>query len=96
MKAEAYRRRPGKDNDGLSVASSHEGAKAAFERGYGVAAARIEAIEGLELELFRSDDEHGLIKGLPDPESDYDLAMDFADKLVAISHFTHDPWTPRS
>jgi len=56
-----------------------------------VAALRIAAIENLGLQLQRSDDDHGLICGLPDDEN-FDLAMDFADKLVAISTFTLDPW----
>ncbi len=57
-----------------------------------MAALRISAIEGLGLELFRKDDDYGLIKGLPNPGENYDLAMNFADKLVSLSTFTFDPW----
>jgi hypothetical protein len=65
-----------------------------FARGKGVAALRINAIEGLGLELFR-DDDYGLIKGLPNPDENYNLAMNMADKLVALSTFTLDPWPIR-
>ena len=93
LKAEAFRRRPDKDDDGLSVASSHENAKRTLDRGKGVAALRIDAIEALGLELFRADEIHGLIKGLPDPRPEnYDLAMNIADRLVSLSLFTYDPW----
>jgi hypothetical protein len=93
IKAEAFRRRHGIDDDGLSVASSHETAKLALIAGKGVAALRIDAIENLQLELFREDDDHGLIRGLPDPQSeDYNLVMNIADKLASISAFTYDPW----
>jgi hypothetical protein len=94
LKAEAFRRRPVADDNGLSVASSHENAKTAIARGKGVAALRIDAIENLGLELFRADGNHGLIKGLPDPDN-YDMAMNMADKLVALSTFTLDPWPVR-
>ena len=93
MSAEAFRRRPQGDEDGLSVSSTHEKAKEAFERGHGVAALRIAAIENLGLQLKRSDDDRGLICGLPDYEN-FDLAMNLADKLVSISTFTLDPWRP--
>lgn len=93
LKAEAFRRRPVLDDDGLSVASDHESAKLVFRKGKGVAKLRIEAIEGLGLELFRTDDIHGLIRGLPHPnEENYNLAMNIADKLVSLSVFTYDPW----
>ncbi len=95
MKAEAFRRRPRIDDNGLSVAPDHESAKLAFSRGKGVAALRIDAIEALGLELFRADQIHGLIRGLPDPQN-YDLVMNIADKLVSLSSFTYDPWPVRA
>ena len=68
----------------------------AFAKGKGVAKLRIDAIEGLGLELFRTDEIYGLIKGLPDPnEENYDLVMNMADKLVSLSLFTYDPWPTR-
>jgi hypothetical protein len=85
------------DEDGLSIASSHEIAKTAFERGYGVAALEIERIEQIEpLRVFREDDAHGFIQNLPDntPEN-YDLVMGFADKLVALSVVLEDRWDNR-
>ena len=94
LKAEAFRRRVNIDDNGLSVASSHEAAKLTLTKGKGVAALRIDAIEALQLELFREDDDHGLIRGLPDPRPEnYNLVMSIADKLVSLSSFTYDPWT---
>jgi len=84
------------DDDGLSVASDHGSAKLAFEKGKGVAKLRISGIESLGLELFRTDEVRGLIKGLPEPTPEnYDLAMNMADKLVSLSLFTYDPWQAR-
>jgi hypothetical protein len=62
-----------------------------------VAAARIDEIEYLGLQVFRCDDDYGLMKGLPHPD-DYDLVMDIADKLVALfsPNLVCDPWRRRA
>jgi hypothetical protein len=80
--------------DGISVASSHEAAKRTIARGNGVATVRIDAIPQLGLGLVQDDDDHGCITGIPYAEDDYDLAMNLADKLLALSVVTLDRWTP--
>lgn len=91
----AYRRIPGKDEDGLSVASSHEVAKLTITVGKGVAAAQINAISLLNLQLVRDDDDHGCIRGIPYDNENWNLAMELADKLLAISIVTLDHWNRR-
>ena len=92
----AYRRIPGKDLDGLSVASSHEVAKLSITVGKGVAAALIRAISLLNLQVIQDNDEHGCIKGIPySDEENWNLAMELADKLLAISTITLDHWNRR-
>ena len=82
--------------DGLSVASSHESAKQAFQRGKGVAALEISAIQFLNLRVIHGDDDHGYIDGLPyDTQENYDQVMEFAERLVALSRVTIDPWPSR-
>lgn len=89
----AYRRKHGKDDDGLSVVSSHELAITTIKKGRGVASLQITAITALNLQFVPEGDEHGLIIGIPfDDGEDYDLAMDLADKLVEFSHVTPILW----
>jgi hypothetical protein len=91
--AKAFRRRAS-DTDGLSVASSHEGAKVAFQRGHGVAKGRIEGIREIGLGLEQGDDGHGVILGVPmESQENYNEVMEVADRLVRLfCEFTHDPW----
>ena len=92
----AYRRIPGKDVDGLSVSSSHEAAKLTITVGKGVAAALIRAISFLNLQLVQDNDEHGCITGIPySDQENWNLAMELADKLLAISVVTFDRWNRR-
>jgi len=92
----AYRRIPGKDADGLSVASSHENAKLTITVGKGVAAALIDAIHLLNLQVVPDDDEHGTIKGIPySDEENWNLATELADRLLEISRVTLDHWNYR-
>ena len=92
----AFRRRP-EDTDGLSVASSHEAAKLLQKRsGKGVASLEIRSIEMLALTVFRENDDHGYIQGIPDETTEnYDIVMAIADKLLKLSTVTIDPWRRR-
>ncbi len=87
----AFLRRP-VDEDGLSVAWSHDKAKQLQASGCGVAGLEIRAIAELGQDLAQGEDGHGAID-VPFPKGDtYDIAYEIADKLTSISDVTIDPW----
>ena len=88
----AFRRRPGKDLDGLSISNSYEGAKRSQRSGAGVATLDVDAIEELGLTVS-CPGEHGVIAGLPfDTPENYAVTIEFAERLCKNAEFNYDPW----
>lgn len=88
----AFRRRPGTDLDGLSVATSHNTAKRLQRSGAGVAALALREIEQLGLHVVCPGN-HGAIHGLPfDTPDNYAVVIEFADRLCRIAVFKQDRW----
>ncbi len=88
----AFRRRAGKDLDGLSVSTSHNIAKRTQRSGAGVAALILRDIEQLGLQVVFAGD-HGAIQGLPfDSPQNYAVVIEFADRLCRIAVFKQDRW----
>ena len=93
-----FRRGP-QDTDGWSVASSLDAAKRLRNSGCGVAKLDISELEALGLSLEQTDDDHGLVHGMP-PYADptdvqaYNLASEIADKLLekAKDNVILDKW----
>lgn len=88
----AFRRRPGKDLDGLSVARVHAAAKRFQQSGAGVAVLRVSEIQRIGLSVCCPGD-HGTIDGLPfDTPDNYAVVIELAVRLCAIAEFKEDRW----
>lgn len=96
MTNSAFRRGP-KDEDGLSMACTVEAAKSSFERGVGTTSLSISLLKKIDGLNFVPDEEcHGLIVGMPPHDSNYDLIMAVADKLLAIADYSPSRWNSKS
>jgi len=96
----AYLRKHGRDEEGLSLVCSKEFAITnTIDKGRGVAELEIEAITAIDdLQVQPEENCHGFLIGLPFVEgvrSDYNLAMQLADKLAKISNVEEIYWNRR-